>query len=257
MLRKCTSAVVIALCLMVWSAIAYGQANIVGSGIFDVKKPGGGVAFSITNTSKKADTSGLSTITYNSGGNPSIGATNGGNRIIVITVSGRNFISSPTCTVNGNAATRAGSRFGGSGGAALFYISDSAAGTSALTSAAVVVTYGGGQAASEIGVYVVTTSTPSQTPTEADNANFSASTSIAATVTIPASGGGIAVVGIDDNGTATTTTWTGMTPDYDDAVGAPDIQASGTHTTSTGSTTFTANFGSKPDNFLVATSWAP
>lgn len=212
---------------------------------------------SITLTDKKSDTSNTSVITYNSGGNPSIGPTNSGNRIIVITVSGKAFISNPTCTVNGNAATLAGARFGGNGGVALFYISDSTAGTSALTTAAVIVTYGGNQSTSEIGVYSVLTSSPSQTPAESDNANFTSSTSIAATVTIPSNGGGIAVVTLNDNGTASSVSWTGMTADYNDALGVgPDIQASATNTASTGSTAFTANFASVPESFIIVTSWA-
>jgi len=115
----------------------------------------GGVAFSITNTDKKADTSAGTVITYNAGGNPSIGATNGGNRIIAFTLSGQGFGgSTPTATINGVAATRAGSRFSGNAGVGLFYLSDSAAGSSALTSVPIVVTYGGAVNSSEIGVYV-------------------------------------------------------------------------------------------------------
>lgn len=240
------------------AALCCFQANAAGW-LPLAKSSGGGVAFSITNTDKKADTSSGTVITYNAGGNPSIGATNGGNRIIVITLSGQGFGGGITsCTVNGVAATPKGTRFDGVAGAAQFYISDSAAGTSALTSAAVVITYTGTVNSSEIGVYVVTTSTPSQTPLENDNANFAPATSIAATVTIPAGGGGIAVATLNDNGTATSVSWTGMTADYNDSVGGlNNIQASGVHTTSTGSTTFTANFSSVPDSFLVATSWAP
>lgn len=221
---------------------------------------GGGVVFSITQTDKKADSSGISTITYNAGGNPSLGATNGGKRILVIAASASAPGSFGACLVNGATATQLGFRASGRCGAGIYCISDSAAGTSALSSCSVQIAYGNGIAVSEIGVYVVTTSTPSQTPSTNNNASFVTAASLAQTVTIPSGGGGIGVVAADENSVAgMVTTWTSMSADYSDDLGGGFFEASATHTSTTGaSVPFTANFSpSAASSLLVIAGFAP
>lgn len=212
-----------------------------------------GVSFGIALTDKKADASNTSSITYNASGNPSIGAPNGGNRIIVIDVSASVPGSFGTCLVNGVAATLLTSRSSSQAGAAIYYISDSAAGSSLLSAVSVNVSFGANIAQSEIGVHVVTTSTPSQTPSSANQAVFAANTTITQNLNIPAGGGGIGVVSTDNNGQAgVATTWTGMSADYDDDL-ASTIQASATHTLTTGATVaFTATLNATFQSALLA-----
>lgn len=212
---------------------------------------------SITLTDKKIDTVGGASITYNVGGNPSIGLSDPGRRI-VIALSCTNPTGITNCLVNGNAATNLGTRFGNAC-ASLWEITETAAGTAGLTSCSVQFNFAGSVIHSEIGVYSVITSNPAQTPGAANNALFISSSSISATLlNIPSDGGGIAVMAGDLNGSPNSTTWTGMTTDYDDNLGSNFTEGSAAHTVSNfGSVTFTANFSSSMNqSFIVAASWS-
>src|SRR5690242_4037919 len=78
-----------------------------------------GGTLSITNTDNRADNSGLATITYNAGGDPSIGAADS-NRVVVVAIGARdNTTTVSSVTIAGVSATQVSGAAGASGGSIL------------------------------------------------------------------------------------------------------------------------------------------
>jgi hypothetical protein len=217
---------------------------------------GGGGGFSITLADKKPDTAGGSPITYNSGGNPSIGASNS-NRVIVIEILARtgNALGATGVTVNGNAATQAPSAasLSNSMSTDIWYITEAAAGTTGLTTAPVVVTYSAASIRSEIAVYRIIPTTP--TPTSAVNNKATSVTTLTSPgITIPSGGGLIACAAFRNTGAAT---WTGFSNDFDDQIAATN-EATGMKSTTAGSSGYTITFaGSAQDIEMSVAAWGP
>lgn len=224
---------------------------------FPRKTVAAGISITFTDT-KTDDNGGVNNpVTFNGGGNPSIGASDS-QRVIVIEVMWR--VDAATgltgVTVNGNAATQI------SGAAAImtngvstdmWQITEAAAGTSGLTTAAVVVTFNETPLRAAIGVHRVLTSTPTPS-TAANNQTASAQTLALGAITVPASGGSIACSLYRNAGTAT---WTGLSNDYDSGiVGIHDY--TGTHSSAAGSVTYTVTFtGSANQLSMSAAAWGP
>lgn len=221
---------------MLWQA---KRELIVGRGAIEAIVSGS--SFSITATATKIDTVGGTSVTYNSGGDPSIGTADA-NRIVVVAIFAR---LGATATVSGvtidngggavsmNRVSSAAATITASCCSDIFYLN-----VTTGTTATIAVTYNGSSLSSAIEVYSVITSTPSQTPTGNSSSNTSAS-ALNQSLAIPSGGGLISVVGITANPGAPSFTWStsgsSIVEDADTGVGTRHFSAA--HDTADAGTT--------------------
>lgn len=199
------------------------------------------VVFSLTFTDTKADTVGGTAITYNSGGDPSIGVADT-NRIVAVAIMARIGATATvtSVTIGGISATQVSGAAASPANLAtdIWY-----AAVPTGTTATVVVNYGSTSVVSGVAVYRIITSTP--TPQDGQH-NSSATTSSASplskSVTIPSGGGMIGSFGYIPGGSGSNNAWSGgtITRDVDVNIGVTGRYFSAAHdTTDSGLTTIT------------------
>lgn len=173
--------------------------------------PGGAVTFALTFAASKSDTVGGTTITYNGGGDPSIGTADP-NRVVAIAIMCRVGATATvtSATIGGVSATQASGAGIGIAGASLtdiWYAS-----VPSGTTAAVAVTYGSASVVSEIAVYRIITSTPTPQDSQHNStATLAAAGNLSKSVTIPGAGGAIGAFGYVPGSSSLPDTWSGGT----------------------------------------------
>lgn len=196
------------------------------------------MAFSLTYEDNRQDAGGVgATVTYNSGGDPSIGAADA-TRIVAIGISGRTpNLTISSATIGGISATQVS----GAG------IVENSVMTSDIwyaavptgTTATVVVTWSGTPFDTGISTWSILGSTG--TPTVGKNAGAASGPGAPASLSLPAytvpSGGGSFAIYTNRDVATPSNSWTNATQDY--AVLATRF-FTGAHTTTTGSVTVTA-----------------
>jgi hypothetical protein len=198
-------------------------------------------AFSLTNTDNRVDVIGGTTVTYNAGGDPSIGTANA-SRIVVVAMGGRVSSSSPVVSVsiNGNAATHVSGASVTENTVMIADIWYLAVPTG--TTATIAVTWPSNAFSSSIGVWsaIGSTGVPTVavTASAATGPGAPAALSLPA-MTVPVGGNALAMYGNRD-WVAPSISWTNATLDYN--VNASSVgggEYTGAHTTATGSVTIT------------------
>ena len=182
-----------------------------GAGAFPVIGGGGG-GFSLTFTDTKTNSAGGSAITYNSGGDPSIGTADA-NRVVAVAIAARvnTTFTVSSVTIAGVSATQvsgAAATPGSSVCTDIWY-----AAVPSGTTATVVVTYAGTSVVSGIAVYriITTTAAPSAGQNDFDVAFNNASSPLSRAITIPSGGGMIGSFIYSPASGSNTTTWAGGT----------------------------------------------
>lgn len=167
------------------------------------------IIFSLTATDIKSDTTGGTTVTYNGGGNPSVGTADSNRTVVVMIFARVNTTTISSVSICGVAAVQVSGAQAVNTNTTMTDIWQ--APVSGGTTCTISVTYGASAARSAIAVYRLITGTP--TATAATNNKSTSASTLSTTITIPAAGKGITSLGVRGNTASTAISWTGATLD--------------------------------------------